>query len=82
MADRSELREQMTEAFEDADYPVSGPMDLLPALPQGPGTRFESGDFSITVMELNSKLSGDWPYDDVDTLVDDVLDSLEEQDLI
>ncbi|QZA88007.1 MTH865 family protein [Salinarchaeum sp. IM2453] len=82
MADKSELREQMTEAFEDADYPVSGPMDLLPALPQGPGTRFESGDFSITVMELNSKLSGDWPYDDVDTLVEDVLDALEEQDLI
>ncbi|SNZ04713.1 hypothetical protein SAMN06269185_0653 [Natronoarchaeum philippinense] len=81
MADKAELREQMIDAFEGADYPISSPMDLVPALPNGPGTRFESGDFSMTAMELNTKLSGgDFPYDSADAFVDDVLDQLEEND--
>ncbi|WP_254768653.1 MTH865 family protein [Salinilacihabitans rarus] len=83
MADEAELREQMTEAFEGADYPISSPMDLVPALPNGPGTTFESGDFSMTAMELNTKLSGgDFPYDDVDSFVDDVIEQLKDQDHI
>jgi len=83
MADESELREQMTEAFEGADYPISSPMDLVPALPDGPSTKFESGDFSMTAMELNTKLGGgEFPYDSVDAFVDDVIEQLEEQDLI
>ncbi|MEF8789644.1 MAG: MTH865 family protein [Haloarculaceae archaeon] len=81
--ERSDLRDQMVEAFEGADYPINSPMDLVPALPSGPSTKFESGDFSMTAMELNTKLgSGDFPYDSVDTFVDDVLDQLEDQDLI
>jgi len=82
MADKAELREQFVEAFEGADYPISSPMDLVPALPDGPGTRFESGDFSMTAMELNTKLSGDFPYEDVDSFVEDVMASLEERDRI
>jgi len=82
MVDKADLRQQFVEAFEGADYPISSPMDLVPALPDGPGTRFESGDFSMTAMELNTKLSGDFPYEDVDSFVDDVVDSLEERDLI
>ena len=84
MADRDDLREQFTEAFEGADYPVNSPMDLVPALPNGPGTRFESGDFSMTAMELNTKAGGEqeFPYDSVDDLVDDIMDGLEEQDYI
>ncbi|MFC7175583.1 MTH865 family protein [Halosegnis marinus] len=83
MADKEELREQMTEAFENADYPINSPMDLVPALPNGPGTKFESGDFSMTAMELNTKLGGgDFPYESVDAFVDDVLENLESQDLI
>jgi hypothetical protein len=58
-------------------------MELVPALPDGPGTSFESGDFSMTAMELNTKLSGgEFPYDSVDAFVDDVMTQLEEQDLI
>jgi len=69
----------MIDAFEGADYPISSPMDLVPALPNGPGTKFESGDFSMTAMELNTKLSGgDFPYDSPDAFVDDVLEELEE----
>jgi len=77
MADEQDLREQMEDAFGDADYPISSPMDLVPALPNGPGTRFESGDFSMTAMELQTKLpGGDFPYDDVESFVDDVIENL------
>ncbi|MCU4744771.1 MTH865 family protein [Halobacteria archaeon AArc-m2/3/4] len=83
MADEAELREQFTEAFEGADYPISSPMDLVPALPNGPGTTFESGDFSMTAMELNTKLSGgDFPYDNVDAFVDDIIEDLKDQDYL
>lgn len=75
-----ELRQQLTEAFEGADYPVGNQMDLVPALPDGPGTRFEAGDFSMTAMELGSKLAGtqEFPYEDVEDLVDDIVAGLRE----
>ncbi|MUV89310.1 hypothetical protein GJ629_04845 [Halapricum sp. CBA1109] len=83
MVDHDDLREQFVEAFEGADYPISSPMDLVPALPNGPSTKFESGEFSMTAMELNTKLgSGNFPYDDVEAFVDDVMVQLEDQDLI
>ncbi|WP_254544457.1 MTH865 family protein [Halomarina pelagica] len=83
MADKAELREQMIDAFGGADYPINSPMDLVPALPNGPSTKFESGDFSMTAMELNTKLGGgDFPYENVDSFVDDVLARLEEQNEI
>jgi hypothetical protein len=80
----AELREQFTDAFEGADFPVSNPMDLVPALPNGPGTRFEAGDVSFTAMELSTKLSDtqDFPYDDVDSLVDDLIEGLKQKDMI
>jgi len=79
-----DLREQLTDAFEGADYPVSSPMDLVPALPQGPGTKFEAGDVSITAMELSTKLGGEqeFPYDDVEGLVEDVLEGLQNQGML
>jgi len=36
----------------------------------------------MTAMELNTKLDGDFPYDDVDSFVDDVMAQLEDQDLL
>jgi len=82
MVDENELREQMIAAFEDADYPVSNPMELLPALPDGPGTRFESGDFSMSVIELQKDLESDFPYVSVDTLVNHIMDELKRNDVI
>lgn len=77
---RAKLREQMLDAFGGADYPISSPMDLVPALPNGPGTRFEVGDFSMTAMELNTKLpGGDFPYDDAESFVDHVMEQLDEE---
>jgi len=82
MVDKEDLREQFTEAFEGADYPISSPMDLVPALPSGPSTKFESGEFSMTAMELNTKLDGEFPYDSVEEFVDEVMESLDNQGLI
>ncbi|WP_336136026.1 MTH865 family protein [Natronomonas amylolytica] len=81
MADRDDVRQQFEEAFEGADYPVNSPMDLVPALPQGPGTTFDVGEETITAMELNQEASGqgDYPYDSVDALVDDLMDGLEDE---
>lgn len=78
MTVEDELRAQFVEAFEGADYPVGDPMDLVPALPDGPGTRFEAGDRRYTAMELAAKLGdhADFPYENVEALVDDVLDAL------
>lgn len=81
--ERAELRRQLTDAFEGADYPVSSPMDLVPALPDGVSTRFEVGEFSMTAMQLNTEIpSGDFPYEDVDTLVDEVMEKLDDHDHI
>lgn len=80
----ADLREQLTRAFEGADYPVSNQMELVPALPDGPSTRFEAGDFSMTAMELGMKLSDsqEFPYDSVEIMVDDVIEALKENDYI
>lgn len=84
MSVEDDLRDQFTTAFEGADYPVSNQMDLVPALPDGPSTKFEAGDVSMTAMELATKLGdhADFPYDDVETLVDDIIEALKDQDEI
>lgn len=81
MVDRDDLRQQLHDAFEGADYPVNSPMDLVPALPNGPATTFESGDVSFTAMELNAQASGhqSFPYESADSLVDDIMDGLEDE---
>jgi len=80
----AELREQFRSAFEGADFPVTDQMDLVPALPNGPGTRFEAGDFSVSAMELAANLDGhqEFPYESVDDLVDDVIAALKAEGLL
>ena len=85
MADiEAELREQFTEAFGDAEFPVTSQMDLVPALPDGPGTTFSAGDRTLSAMELASKLGGhqEFPYEDIESLVDDVIAGLKAEDVI
>lgn len=79
-----ELRTQLTSAFEGADYPVQNQMDLVPALPDGPGTRFQADDVDVTAIELATKLAGyqEFPYEDVGSLVDDVLDGMREEGML
>ena len=80
----ADLRAQFTEAFEGADYPITNQMDLVPALPKGPGTTFEAGDVRVTAMELGTKLSSyqEFPYDDVDSLVDDVIEGMKQEGML
>ncbi|MDZ7850883.1 MAG: MTH865 family protein [Halodesulfurarchaeum sp.] len=81
MTVEEDLRAEFVAAFEDAEYPVTGQMDLVPALPKGPRTTFEAGERSFSVMELATKLGAhaDFPYDDVDSLVDDIMAALREE---
>jgi hypothetical protein len=81
---RAELREQFMDAFGGADYPVENQMDLVPALPDGPATKFEAGDVSLTAMEMAAKLGSEqeFPYDSAEELVDDILDGLEAKGMI
>ena len=80
MAVEDDLREQFLEAFEGAEYPVDDQMDLVPALPGGPSMTFDAGAVSFSAMELSAKLGNysDFPYEDVESLVDDVMEALRE----
>ncbi len=85
MADvEAELRQQFTDAFSGADFPIDSQMDLVPTLPDGPGTKFEAGDVTLTAMEMAAKLGShqDFPYDDVESLVDDVIEGLKAEGMI
>lgn len=83
-SDEDEIRLQLYDAFKDADYPVENQMDLVPALPNGPSTTFESGDTSFTAMEMATRLGGhqEFPYEDPDSLVDDIMHGLEEEGML
>ncbi len=79
-----ELREQFTAAFEGANYPVTGQMDLVPALPNGPGTTFTAGDRTMSAMELATTLNGhqSFPYESVEALVDDAIAGLKAEGVL
>lgn len=79
-----QLREQLREAFQGADYPVDNQIELVPALPDGPGTRFEADEVSVTAMELATKLGSyqDFPYEDLDTLVDDIVTGMRAEGML
>ncbi len=79
---RARLRERLQTVFEGADYPVTDGTDFLPALPDGPTTRVEVGEFSVTVLELDTKIQKNDPYNSVDAYVDDLVQRLDEADLI
>ncbi len=82
MSDKEDLRQQFVNAFEGADYPVNSPMDLVPAMPEGPETEFTYRDESFTAMEMQQEAGGqgDFPYDSVESLVDDLMEGIEESD--
>lgn len=79
-----ELRAQLVTAFEDADYPVDNQMELVPVLPNGPSTRFEAGDVSVTAMELATKLGSyqNFPYENAESLADDVIEGMHAEGML
>jgi hypothetical protein len=82
MVDRADLRAQLLDALEGADYPVSGPMELGPALPEGPATTFESGEFSMSVIDLERELDADYPYESAEAFVEDIMTALDARGLV
>ena len=81
---KTELREQFLDAFAGADFPVESQMDLVPALPDGPATRFEAGEVSVRAMESATKRVGEQEVPDgsVEALVDDGMAAVEANGLI
>lgn len=78
MSARDELSASLKNVFGKAHYPVKSVMDLMPVLPQGPMTKFQGGGKSFTAMELSQKLGGgNFPYDNADDLINDILNGLE-----
>ena len=76
--DPEEIREQLVEAFEGAAYPVTNPMEFMPALPDGPATTVESGGFSVSIGELETATDDTdrFPYYEPEAVADDLLDVL------
>jgi len=70
-----QLRAELKEVFGRAEFPIEDPMELAPALPDGPGTTFEADGVSVGVMELGGEYAEyqDYPYETVDDLVDDLM---------
>lgn len=79
----TELREQFMDVFGEADYPVTGPFDLIPVLPRGPMTTFKAGDVKVSATSLHNYAGYmDFPYQDVDGLVGDIMEAVRnEEDL-
>lgn len=79
--DPEEIRDQIVDAFDGVEYPVANAMEFLPALPDGPATTFESGSFSMSVMELQEATADGavrFPYHGPEAVADDFVDGLRE----
>jgi len=79
----AEMREQLTDVFGKAAYPVEDPFDLVEVLPNGSDTTFEAGDVSVNVMDFGMKYPDyqSYPYDDVSGLVDDLMHALRDNNV-
>jgi len=76
-----EMRQNLLDVFGQADFPVEDPFDLIPVLPDGPETTFDAGGVSVGVMDFGMKYADyqSYPYDDVESLVDDLMTALREE---
>lgn len=82
-SERPELafREQFEQTFSRADYPLRDPFELIPILPDGPGTEFEAGGITIPAIELGMTYGKyqSYPYESVQSLVDDLIIGLKRE---
>ena len=80
----TQLREECVEVLGRADFPVTDPFDLIPVLPDGPATEFRAGDVVVPAIELGMTYGEyqEFPYQDVETLVDDIMAGLEAEGTI
>ena len=80
----AELREQFHAAVESAEYPVESRGEIVAALPRGMLTRFETGEFSMSVATIAAKLyqHQDFPYVTPEALVEDLIEGLRAENLL
>jgi|AntDeeMetageno50_2_1112565.scaffolds.fasta_scaffold01127_8 hypothetical protein len=78
---KSEMRKALEDEFKHVEFPVSGKMSLASDLPSGPGTTFETDHISVSAMELATKAGSDldFPYEDIEDLLDDSIGALEDE---
>ena len=84
MGHEETFREQFIEVFGKADFPLDSPFKLIPLLPDGIRTTFESGDITIPAIDLGMKFGEyqEYPYEKVEDLVDDLIHGLREEGVI
>ena len=84
MDPEEDLREQFTEVFGKASYPLESPFKLIPLLPDGPFTTFESGDIKIPAIDLGMAYGDyqEYPYETVEDLVDDLIHALKSESVL
>jgi hypothetical protein len=80
----AQLRRQFLETFEQAEYPIESPFELIPHLSDGPATEFQAGDVCIPAIELGTEYGEyqEFPYESVDQLATDILEGLKQEDVI
>ena len=78
------LRQQLTDAFDGADYPVADPFELVPLLPDGPATEFRAGEVVVPAIELGTTYAEyqEYPYESVEALVDDLVEGFEREGVL
>jgi len=75
------FRKQFRTTFGEADYPLHDPFELIPVLPDGPATEFEAGGITVPAIELGMTygIYQTYPYESVDSLVDDLIYGLRQE---
>lgn len=75
------LRSQFRQVFGEAAFPLRDPFELIPLLPDGPGTEFTADGVTIPAIELGMTYGKyqSYPYQSVDGLVDDLIHALEQE---
>lgn len=78
-----QLRAELETVFTNAEYPVEEPMELVPALPDGPSTTFEAGDVRVGVMDFGAEYAEyqEYPYETAEALIDDLMTGFREEGL-
>jgi hypothetical protein len=71
------------EVFEQAKYPLTNPVELIPVLPDGAAITFQADGVTLGAMELGIEYAGyqDYPYEDVNSLVADLITGLRDDDV-
>jgi len=77
------IRRQLLTVFEAAEYPVAEPFELIPILPDGAATTFETHDIELSAVDIGMGYAEyqEYPYQNAENLVDDLMTGLKEDNV-